>query len=149
LNRLFKVFAERENDRIRQRVLSVNGRDMQLQRTCGRVADCEFDELCDRPLGAADYIAIAQLFHTLIIRNIPRMTEKHKTQARRFITLIDTLYEQRVRVLFSAEVPFRILFQSDKDKDSAPDDEDRKLMDDLGIQLNSVSLQLSVTDAYF
>lgn len=144
MNRLFKVLASRETDHVRERVLSVGGRDVRLQRTCGRVADCEFEELCDRPLGAADYIAIGQLFHTLIIRNIPQMNERYKGQARRFITLIDTLYEQRTRVLFTAQVPLSLLFRSEKTNgnDHVPDDDQRKLMDDLGIQLNSVRSDL-------
>ncbi len=62
-----------------------------------------------------------------------------KTQSRRFITLIDTFYDNNVRVLFSAEVPLKELFLTNKIEDLSIDDENRKLMDDLGIQLGTVS----------
>lgn len=84
---------------------------------------------------------MAQVFHTVIIRLIPQMSLLMRTQARRFITLIDTFYDNNVRVLFSAEVPLNELFivSNNKDDDSVHDD-DRKLMDDLGIQLGTVCI---------
>lgn len=54
--------------------------------------------LCLQPLAASDYIQIAQYFHTVIIKDIPRLNLDTKSQARRFITLIDTLYDHKVRV---------------------------------------------------
>lgn len=81
---------------------------------------------------------MSQLFHTVIIRNIPKLTSNKKSQARRFITLIDTLYDHKVRLLFSAEVKAKELFSLRKTTDDI-DDDDRKLMDDLGIKLGSVS----------
>lgn len=111
LNQLFKIFASRENDIERPKTLSILGRNVTFNKTCGRVADCTFDELCDRPLGAADYVAMSQFFHTLIIRNIPQLTRSHKSQARRFITLIDTFYDNKVRLVFSSDVPLQQLFR--------------------------------------
>ena len=139
LNRLFKIFASRENDIIRPRTLTIKRRNVTFARTCGRVADCEFDELCDRPLGAGDYLAMSQLFHTVILRNIPKLTFRNKSQARRFITLIDTFYDNKVRMLFSAEAPPKELFSFKRQSDEI-DDDDRKLMDDLGIKLSTVSI---------
>lgn len=51
-----------------------------------------------QPLGAADYLALSENFDVIILRNIPKMTVFQKTEARRFITLIDALYDNRVRV---------------------------------------------------
>lgn len=51
-----------------------------------------------QPLAASDYLQISQYFHTVIIKDIPRLTLDSKSQARRFITLIDTLYDNKVRV---------------------------------------------------
>ena len=56
LERLFKIFASRETDTIRPKTLTIKGRNVTFSKTCGRVADCSFEELCDRPLGAIDYL---------------------------------------------------------------------------------------------
>lgn len=123
LDQLFKIFASRENDIERPKTLSILGRNVTFNKTCGRVADCSFDELCDRPLGAADYLSMSQFFHTMIIRNIPQLTRAHKSQARRFITLIDTFYDNKVRLVFSADVALKELFKfksSIKEKSPPP-----------------------------
>lgn len=88
-----------ENDSVRSRILSIKGRNVTFDKTCGQVMDSTFQELCDRPLGASDYIEICQAFHTVIIRNVPQLNLKQKSQARRFITLIDTLYDNKVPYL--------------------------------------------------
>ncbi|XP_025016381.1 protein AFG1-like [Tetranychus urticae] len=101
LDRLFKIFASRETDNVRPKTIVIKGRNVKFAKTCGRVLDSSFSELCDRPLGAVDYLTLSQLFHTVIIRDIPQLNLKLKTQARRFITLIDTFYDNKVRVLFA------------------------------------------------
>jgi len=53
--------------------------------------------LSAQPLGASDYLKLSQVFHTVIIRDMPQLNLRLKSQARRFITLIDTLYDNRVR----------------------------------------------------
>lgn len=89
-----------------------------------------------QPLGGSDYIQIAQVFHTVLIHNIPQLTLKLKSQMRRFIWLIDTLYDNRVRVVISAEVPIDQLFNfSDKTTDFG--DDQRMLMDDLKLTVVS------------
>lgn len=50
-----------------------------------------------QPLGASDYLELSQAFHTIIIRDIPQLNLRLKSQARRFITLIDTLYDNKVK----------------------------------------------------
>lgn len=89
-----------ENDVVRSRVLSIKGRNVTFNRACGQVLDSTFEELCDRALGASDYIEICQAFHTVIIRHVPLLNLKLKSQTRRFITLIDTLYDNRVKYTF-------------------------------------------------
>ena len=75
------------------------------------VAYFEFDELCARPLGAADYIALSRNFHTVFLLGIPILSMSMRTEARRFITLIDELYEHSVRVVVQANVPPMDIFR--------------------------------------
>src|SRR6185436_18727428 len=61
------------------------------------------EELCARPLGAADYIEIAEYFHTVLLENIPKLTPSNREEAARFRTLIDALYEAKVKLIASAD----------------------------------------------
>jgi cell division protein ZapE len=67
------------------------------------VARFTFEELCTRPLGAADYLSIARHFHTVLIDRVPKMAQDQRTWAARFVTLIDALYEGRTKLVMSAE----------------------------------------------
>lgn len=92
-----------------------------------------------QPLGASDYLVLTQAFHTIIIRDIPQLNLKMKSQARRFITLVDTLYDHRIRLVISSDVPYNELFAVEKVDDVHTLDENRMLMDDLKISISSVS----------
>lgn len=82
--------------------LTVKGRKVAVPKAALGVAWFSFDELCGQPLGAADYLKIAREFHTLIIENIPVMGYERRNEARRFVALIDTLYDNAVKVIASA-----------------------------------------------
>ncbi|ENN82860.1 hypothetical protein YQE_00774, partial [Dendroctonus ponderosae] len=130
---IFKFLCSKENDVIRGKTLVILGRNVTFKKACGGILESSFDELCDRPLGANDYLNLTQFFHTIIIRDIPRIDLlEMRSQARRFITLIDALYDQKSKVIISAEVPIRELFTYTKTTDSISD-EHRMLMDDLKI----------------
>lgn len=137
MNTLFKVLCSQENDLIRPKTFTHFGRNISFAKTCGQVLDSTFDELCDRPLGASDYIQISQFFHTILIRDIPQLNLKLKSQTRRFITLIDTLYDNRVRLVVSSVVPYKSLFSNEPPDDMHTSDEHRMLMDDLKITKDS------------
>ncbi len=130
---MFKILASEETDSVRPRVLTIKGRNVTFAKACGQVLDSTFVELCDTPLGAADYHQISNAFHTIIIREIPKMNLTNRSQTRRFITLVDTLYDQRNRVLFSAEVEPDELFSEGKGENLSTSDEARLLMDDLDV----------------
>ncbi len=82
--------------------IPLQGRALHVPRQARHVARFSFDELCGRPLAAPDYLALASAFHTVIIDDIPVMTPAMRNEARRFIILIDILYEERVGLLCSA-----------------------------------------------
>lgn len=83
--------------------LVVQGRELWVPAAVRGTARFTFDDLCARPLGAADFLAIAGAFHTLIIDHIPVMSPERRDRAARFVILIDALYEHRVKLVCSAE----------------------------------------------
>ncbi len=84
--------------------LDVGGRALRVEREAAGVARFSFEELCARPLGAADYLEIAERFHTVLLESIPRLTPAMREEAARFRTLVDALYEAKVKLVASAEV---------------------------------------------
>jgi cell division protein ZapE len=78
------------------------GRHLDVPQAIDGVARFDFDALCRRPLGASDYLKIAQRFHTIIIDRIPALAETERNEAKRFIILIDALYDMRVKLIASA-----------------------------------------------
>uniref|UniRef100_A0A3P9J1C2 AFG1 like ATPase b n=1 Tax=Oryzias latipes TaxID=8090 RepID=A0A3P9J1C2_ORYLA len=129
LDSLFEELTLRQKTVTAPRVITVLGRRLTLQKTCGSVADCTFEELCGRPLGAVDYLEIARLFDTVFIRHVPTLTLSLKDQVRRFTTLIDNLYDHKVRVVLLAAAPLDRLFVHT----GGEDERDRQLLDDLGL----------------
>lgn len=92
--------------------LDVGGRELCVQRQAAGVARLSFEELCARPLGPADYLEIAERFHTVLLENIPRLTPSAREEAARFRTLIDALYEAKVKLVASAEAQPMDLYPS-------------------------------------
>ncbi|KAF7806581.1 AFG1-like ATPase isoform X1 [Senna tora] len=86
-----------------QEVEVVMGRKLQVPLGANGCAYFTFEELCDRPLGAADYFGLFKKFHTLALEGIPIFGLHNKTTAYRFVTLIDVIYENRARLLCTAD----------------------------------------------
>jgi cell division protein ZapE len=82
--------------------LTVKGRDVVLPRHHSAVARAGFWDLCGQALGPADYLAIAGALRVLMIDEVPRLSAANYNEAKRFVTLVDALYEARVRVILSA-----------------------------------------------
>ena len=83
-------------------VLQVMGRNLLVPNSVLGVAKFTFDDLCRKPLAARDYLAICRVFHTVFIANIPVLGEAERNEAKRFILLIDTLYDNQARLIVSA-----------------------------------------------
>jgi cell division protein ZapE len=85
--------------------LTVLGRKLDVPRAAKEVAWFGFDELCARPLGPPDFLALCREFHTFIIEGIPVMNRRLRNEAKRFTIFIDTLYEAHGNLIATAEAP--------------------------------------------
>lgn len=83
--------------------LHIQGRTLLIEKHHQGVAWLTFGELCVRPLGPNDYLVLAKQIHTLLLQGIPALTREHRNEAKRFVTLIDTLYDHRVKLVATAE----------------------------------------------
>ena len=101
LDRAFKTLTGVE--RGRPGVVEVLGRKVNVPERASGVARFRFADLCELPLGATDYLELAREFHTLIIDDIPIMDSSKRNEAKRFINLIDALYDRHVKLVTSAE----------------------------------------------
>ncbi|KAJ3305077.1 Lactation elevated protein 1 [Kappamyces sp. JEL0829] len=113
-------------------------RKMIIPQACGRVAKTTFKQLCGEPRSSAEYLEIARNFEVLIVEGIPRLSLATRNEARRFITLIDALYDRKVKLIASFESNLKELFNGDA-VNTTPD---RLLMDDL--KLTSKDVQSSI-----
>lgn len=106
-----------KGDQTANMIMRMRGRELHVPRASAlaAVARFDFDELCARALGAEDYLALASAFHTLFLTGVPRMTSVDVNRARRFITLIDALYERRVKLVITAAGPPEELYSAGPD----------------------------------
>jgi predicted ATPase len=95
-DRWFRFFGDFEKDPPHEAVHTVWGRDIYVPKASGKAAMFTFDEIIGRATGAADYIELVKNYEAFIITDIPGMDHKSRDLARRFITLIDAIYESRV-----------------------------------------------------
>jgi cell division protein ZapE len=87
----------------RPRDISIKGRTLHVPCSADGVARFSFAELCEQPLAASDYLRLARDYHTILVDRIPVMDYPERNAAKRFITLIDTLYDNAVKLMASAE----------------------------------------------
>jgi cell division protein ZapE len=101
---LDRAFAELIGDsKPRPQQLTVMGRTLTVPLAAEGVARFDFATLCGTALGAGDYLALATHFHTLVLDGVPRLSPNNYDEARRFIVLIDALYDHRVKLIASAD----------------------------------------------
>jgi len=116
LTRAFKSLTGHEQGK--PMTLTVKGHPVEVPQASGGVARFSFEDLCSKPLGAADYLAIADEFETVILENIPRMSLERRNEAKRFIMLIDALYDAHVKLLASAEAEVHELYHADSGREA-------------------------------
>jgi cell division protein ZapE len=91
-----------DNARVRAEPVPVKGRTIEVPRTAKGVAWFDFEELCGRPLGAADYLALAVQFHTICVSDVPPLGEANRNEAKRFMVFVDALYDNKTKLVLSA-----------------------------------------------
>jgi cell division protein ZapE len=94
--------------------LALKGRSVHVPRAFMGVARFSFHDLCEAPLAAADYLRIAREYHTVILDHVPAMTYDNRNAAKRFIILIDTLYDLNVKLIASAAAEPDALYCADE-----------------------------------
>jgi cell division protein ZapE len=111
-------FNELTNDgSVESKMLKYKGRELVFAKVHGDILLSSFDELCARALGPVDYLKVANEFSTILIADIPLLSIEIRDQVRRFVTLIDALYEQNVKLICSAAVSADQLTFKDKNFD--------------------------------
>lgn len=86
-------------------MVEVNGRQVKIPMAADGVAFGSFKDFCEQPLAAGDYLEIAANYHTLMITGIPKLTPEKRNEAKRFTTLIDTLYDKNIKLFCTADAP--------------------------------------------
>jgi cell division protein ZapE len=98
--------------------LPVQGRHIEVPAQAMGVARLSYADLCRRPLGPSDYLALARSFHTVMIEDVPVIDPDRRDEAKRFITLIDVFYERRVKVIVSAAAEPPDLYPAESGKEA-------------------------------
>jgi cell division protein ZapE len=107
LARIFDALKDVEEER---QPLDVEGREIRYRKRAGGLVWFDFQALCEGPRSYADYVDLAQRFHTVILGNVPRMSARNADAARRFTWLVDVFYDDRVKLIVSAQAQPEELF---------------------------------------
>lgn len=105
---LFRLLSEGQP--VENKMLEVQGRQLPVSRCVKDMAWFSFDELCGQARGAADYIALCRIFRTLFLTGVPRMHPEKRNEAKRFVTLVDAMYEHKVKAIIGADATPEALY---------------------------------------
>jgi cell division protein ZapE len=101
-----RLAASHDEDQL----LLIEHREIRARRKAGGVIWFDFRTLCGGPRSQNDYLEIATQFHTVLLSDVPRMSARNASEARRFTWLVDVLYDRRVKLIVSAQVPPEALY---------------------------------------
>jgi cell division protein ZapE len=107
MNEAFTRLAESRDEDL---VLHIEHREIRARRKAGGVVWFDFKTLCGGPRSQNDYLEIATQFHTVLLSDVPKMSARLASEARRFTWLVDVLYDRRVKLILSAQVPPEALY---------------------------------------
>jgi len=114
-DRLCRFFAQiASGDAEEGRVLRILGRPIETVRAAGGVGWFTFEQICGGPRSANDYIELSKLYHTIIVSEVPALDVKRDNEARRFIALVDELYERKVKLILSSEEPVESIYSGER-----------------------------------
>ncbi|KAI8613710.1 AFG1-like ATPase-domain-containing protein [Chytriomyces sp. MP71] len=145
IEKIWASLTVKEKGWLQPKMLEFLGRTLTISETCDRVARASFALLCSSSHSAADFLALAGQFDTLILTDVPKMSLVQRNEARRFITLIDALYENKIKLYMSSEVEASLLLVGDAEEAANTGKEreltaaDRQLMDDLKLQVDHLT----------
>jgi cell division protein ZapE len=105
-----EAFTRLAESRDEDPVLHIEHREIRARRKAGGVVWFDFKTLCGGPRSQNDYLEIATQFHTVLLSDVPRMSVRLASEARRFTWLVDVLYDRRVKLILSAQVPPEALY---------------------------------------
>ena len=100
INKLFRQLTK--NKTKEEKILSIKGRKFRIKKYHKGIARFDFKDLCNKNLGAEDYIKIAEVCKFILIENLPNFGENNLNQQQRFITLIDIIYEKKINLAISS-----------------------------------------------
>ena len=103
-NQLTKGFNVKED------TIIVSGRKIKIPKSAGGIAVFNFKDLCEQPLAASDYVELADKYKGFLIKNVPKLGEKQNNESRRFIWLIDALYDRKCFLIATSEVDIKKLY---------------------------------------
>ena len=101
INTLFRKLTKNKNKQ--EKILSIKGRQFYIKNYYEGVVRFNFNDLCNKNIGAEDYIKIADICKYILIENLPNFNDNNSNQQRRFITLIDIIYEKKVNLIISSD----------------------------------------------
>lgn len=128
------VWAGLVNGRpVNQKSIEFLGRQLIVPFSVDNVARFSFQQLCSEPLSAADYLQLVSNYKTIVVTDVPKMTLKDRYEARRFITLLDAVYESKASLIMIAETDVLNLFTDHGSKRGNADNGYQDLADDMNL----------------
>jgi cell division protein ZapE len=94
-----------DNEAPHAETLAVRGREVTVETVVKNVARFSFAQLCERPMGAEDYLTIARRYRTVFLDGVPKLNYDRRNEAKRLMILVDTLYDNRIRLIVTADAP--------------------------------------------